>query len=284
MAVLDDILGGSDDDEAEERPESALSSRAKKDAYVSVSPVARGNASAGAKPRNFGETLATESEQSRHLGRTGEGDRPVTQQRGSELDRRREHDKREHGAWERENYMGGAPRFEMNPSLDRARDGNCPSALREAQGGARRENDERDLRGRERDDFRDPAPRFEAYPPPVRQDGGPWTAEPPERQQYALFYSIASSGCNAYMCFNPYCARSPLSSHSSHCAGNARALLTALCCGRHLHRVLVTGIQGGDYWLDQRVLRTVFAQYGRVVDVFLPKANKVPCLSAIPAC
>ena len=51
----------------------------------------------------------------------------------------------------------------------------------------------------------------------------------------------------------------------------------ARACGRLVHRVFLTGIEGGDYWLDQKVLRSVFTMHGTVLDVFLPPGKKV-CL------
>jgi hypothetical protein len=45
--------------------------------------------------------------------------------------------------------------------------------------------------------------------------------------------------------------------------------------GRWNHRVFITGVMGGDYWLDRKVLERVFSGYGHVLDVFLPKGKKV---------
>ncbi len=45
--------------------------------------------------------------------------------------------------------------------------------------------------------------------------------------------------------------------------------------GRLHHRVFITGIEGGDYWLDRKVLEKVFSGFGLVLDVFIPKGKKV---------
>jgi hypothetical protein len=45
--------------------------------------------------------------------------------------------------------------------------------------------------------------------------------------------------------------------------------------GRFVHRVFLSGIEGGDYWLDMRVIYRAFSQFGHVSDVFLPKGKKV---------
>ena len=45
--------------------------------------------------------------------------------------------------------------------------------------------------------------------------------------------------------------------------------------GRLQHRVFITGVEGGDYWLDRKVLEKVFSGHGLVLDVFLPKGKKV---------
>jgi hypothetical protein len=43
----------------------------------------------------------------------------------------------------------------------------------------------------------------------------------------------------------------------------------------------LTGIVGGDYWLDNKVLKSVFSKHGIVLDVFLPKSKKVRLCSGV---
>lgn len=42
-----------------------------------------------------------------------------------------------------------------------------------------------------------------------------------------------------------------------------------------LYRAFVSGIEGGDVWRDAKVLKSVFSNYGPVLEVFLPWGKKV---------
>lgn len=132
MTVLDEILGGSDDDELEEGtyvPASALSAKGKKDSFLTDEPAAptpshgqphpvSHSDRAGAHDRHSGHSRDAGSQKELHREAGRERERERTREWDRERDRERDRDCARGGEREkgREGNWDGPPRFECAAS------------------------------------------------------------------------------------------------------------------------------------------------------------------------